>query len=154
MSLPPQPTTRDVFPRLDDRVVIRGFLSGKRVRRDTPNAIVTDLNNILVFKDGGTIAWYDTSGALCAKLAQGGRERPQSRLAINFIMDQMGGVGGPVRHVEREGVPDAAAVGLNQQRYFFDGAPVGVDQPIVLVGPLGVIAYRAALGPHAAFQQY
>ncbi len=146
-------SSRDLFPRHDDRVVIQAFLTGRpRTRHATPSASIAIDHTSLVFTNGGTVvAWYDTAGALCAKLSPNAN-RAYSVLAINQIMVELGQ---PEKTIVREIVFDEESPVHNPSRvrHFFDGTPIATDQPFVLAGPVGVLAYRASLKPQPAFRE-
>lgn len=140
--------SRDVFPRHNDRRLIRAFLAGKPLRlkpdeyADIEYAL--ELGGILRLT-GASVAWFDNAGALCAKIAPG-QPRAFSILAINHIMVELGQ---PGKAIHRDVDPVTGAT--RALRFFFDDAPITEDQPFTLAGPVGVLAHRASLGPRPAF---
>lgn len=142
MNQPPEPpSSRTVFPLEADRVVIRGFLSGRKIYINREATIHTHGGKLYTSdprKGGSSIAWYDTAGALYASIPRTRDALPAMRV-INAIMEI---TGQPDRLVTRE------RHDLNPTiAYFFDGSPVMLGEPFVLMGNLGVLAYRAALKP-------
>jgi hypothetical protein len=137
---------RELFPYQADRALIRAFLRGKRLKLDTAgweSNLSIKNGNILAY--GGTVnlAWIaQGDGALYAKLLNDAAYHHSVRL-IHFLLDELGQ---PDRRIVREDAPlpeGKHAPIMRNWAYFIDGAPVGIDDPILIVGPLGLAAYRA-----------
>jgi hypothetical protein len=137
---------RELFPYQADRALIRAFLRGKRLKLDTAgweSNLSIKNGNILAY--GGTVnlAWIaQGDGALYAKLLNDVAYHHSVRL-IHFLLDELGQ---PERRIVREdNMPAGTGTDDGKLRwsYFIDGSPVGIDDPILIVGPLGLAAYRA-----------
>ena len=133
---------RDVFPHEDDRRVIRDFLRGEQ----------HPLNNSWLLSTAGGLtynhsscAFFDTAGALLGKLAPGINLATNMRI-IDEISKQLGMGTTVVREWQDEFVPTGSGVAgttyVRHFNYFFDGNPVQVDQPFVIMGALGMSAWR------------
>jgi hypothetical protein len=139
---------RQVFPFSSDRAVVRQFLRGKRVKPASPPGVDTNL----IIKNGNILAWTDLNvawiaagdGSLYTKLLGGSSYYSSMRL-IHFMLNELGQ---PDRRIEREENPSwdpAGDISLAPRwLYFIDGSPVDIDDPILIVGPLGLAAYRAS----------
>jgi hypothetical protein len=156
---------RDVFPRINDRRLIRAFLAGRPLLLCTHPEQYADIEYLgfgaasdtsaVIRIDGCTVAWFDTAGALTGMIAPGAATAFSLR-ALNFIMATLGQ---PEQQVTRDvdpysyyqDPPTGREVQGRVFRYFFDGSPIQAGQPFVMAGPVGVLAYRASLGPSPTF---
>lgn len=148
--------TRATFPYPEDREVIAHFLAGRPMRGKTqPSAGGVSRMNDSIMVGSVTVAWFNPSdGALMGKLLAGADYHP-GVLLVHAVTDMLGA---SELRVTRESEPleiragarrDASVIGLSpdaeRHRFFFAGAPVQIDQPFLICGPMGVRAYRAAL---------
>lgn len=131
-------TQRDTFPFEPDKRVILSFLAGRA--RERKSDWLAYAQGRLTLNNGATVAWYAPDGSLQAKLANN-TVNAYSRHVVNYIMVALGEPAKAVLHQYNT----SNTLGLPQVQYFFDGSPIEVDQPFVLVGPVGMMAYRAAL---------
>ena len=136
---------REVFPFADDRELISRWL------RDEPAGNtdwLTAHNKQLGLTGGVTVAWFDTAGALTVKL-EGGAHYGSVVRVIHEICVQMGIKDVRVeRSIVDEMVPDPTTGGTRYMReftYWIDGVPVTLDQAHVLVGPMGMMAWRESV---------
>lgn len=132
---------RDVFPHETDRAVINYFLRGrKRLSLKTGYLFINEGRLVLDAGVGGTLAWFDTAGALAVRVLDGiGYD--YSRMAINEMAKQLGI---PERELTRERhYEDGIAANGWSFKYFMDGAEIQLNDPIVLVGALGMKAWQA-----------
>ena len=158
--------TRSTFPYADDREVVAHFLSGARKPRGSTmspleardGALRWDANRATV-GSGASVAWFNpTDGALMGKLLAGADHHP----GVVLIHAVAHALGAPEMRVTRESSPleiragghkSAPVIGISpdarRHRFFFAGTPVQLDQPFLIVGPMAVAAYRAALNPKA-----
>lgn len=138
---------RDLFPYEPDREVIAKFLAGKSAPAHAGDD-VTNNGNTLFFQNL-SVAWFDSAGALCAKLSGSvdGYEHHYASAIIDEILKQLGLEDRKVTQ-EITLMSDYALHHVTeparQIMHFFDGQPIAIDEPVVLCGPLGVAAYRAA----------
>lgn len=135
---------RDVFPRADDRAAIAAFLDGTLEGEVLTETLVVIPRFVAIGGLGSTL-WFDTAGALVAQLPVAGLfQRTAVRLidAVCEILDA------PDRKLVQE-VHENEAVAIENPgrfvvRYSANGEIVPYGQPFVLMGPLGMHAYRAS----------
>lgn len=138
--------TRELFPYKHDRATVRAFLRGKRPPKIPAEMWVTNLTikpgNILNYAGTVNLAWIAAGdGSLYAKLLPDAAYHHSVRL-IHFLLGELGQ---PDRRIVRESQGNETPVdSINRWAHFIDGAPVGIDDPILIVGPLGLAAYRAS----------
>lgn len=132
---------RDVFPYPEDRELIEYFLRGKARTPDNTDSLVLFEGRLSIKGAAGapTIAWFDTAGALTVQLTHDLNCYWCYRV-INEIRRQMGIEDRVITREEKDQVG-----WIDRFNTFIDGAPIQLNQPIVLVGPLGVLAWREGI---------
>lgn len=135
---------RDVFPHEDDRAIIRRFLLGaKRIMLQTDYLMLNEGRLVLCHvPSGSTIAWYDTAGALTVQFS-GGLGYPTAVRAVHDMCKQLGM---PEVQVTRERRTNDTIHPGWEMVTFVDGQEVKLGQPYVLLGGLGMQAWRAGEG--------
>lgn len=130
---------RDIFPFEADREIIAHFLAGKH-KKSSAHLTITDGTLALSMSSVGNpvvVAWYDTAGALCSRIPSG----YDSMYTAAVVEEILGQLGMDRRMLVRDVVMEQAAANRHFA-WFFDGAPVNIDQPFVICGPLGARAHR------------
>jgi hypothetical protein len=128
---------RDVFPHAADRDVIAMFLAGAGLFPIETDYLTASKSSLGV--NGYTVAWFDTAGALCAKVPNG-LDIQYCRRTINEIMRQLSV---PERELTIEH-GEWVSNDLREIRCFFDGSPVTHEAPFVLAGSLSMQAHQAS----------
>lgn len=134
---------RDTFPFEAGRAVIRAFMMGRRSYAHHADSNVIISKGFLgvwigVKSNPSTVAWFAPDGSLQAKLSPHLMTSYSLRVIneIAMILDPSN----PLT-VTRETRP--TSTGKPEALYFFEGSPVGIDQPFTIAGPLGMSAFRA-----------
>ena len=137
---------REVFPFADDRALIAEFLRGSKTLTNT-DWLVTTHTGALGTTGGTTIAWFDTAGALTVKLVDGMGYNTVVRV-IHEICAQLGIKDVRVEREQCDETEPGENGGIQYKRvftYYIDGVPVTLDQAVVLVGPMGMAAWRESV---------
>ena len=140
---------REVFPFEDDRELISRWLRGDARHFAGSTDWLSVTNQQLGLAGFATkVAWFDSAGALTVKLAGGAHYGSVVRV-IHEICAQLGIKDVRVeRSIVDEMVPDPTTGGTRYMReftYWIDGVPVTLDQAHVLVGPMGMMAWRESV---------
>jgi hypothetical protein len=130
---------REVFPFADDRMVIDAFLRNEHPMRSD----YLDAGGGKLRFNSLHIAWFDTAGALVVSLPTG-LEYLSSARVVAEIAKQVGTTVVITRQRLDEFVPDPTTGGSKLQvfQYFIDDQPYELGSPYVLVGSLGMQAWR------------
>jgi hypothetical protein len=127
---------RDVFPFQEDRDLVAAFLASAPPH---PQSFATEAGTGLDYKglryNGHLIAHYDSAGALIGTLPPehaSAMAMPAIRL-LHHMLDLLG-VEARFTRESREGY----------LAYFYDSSEIKLGDPVLLAGPLGVSAHRAA----------
>lgn len=145
---------RETFPYEGDREVIRDFLAGKA--RGVSDQLAIN-GGALTFNTSSignpiTAAWFDTAGALVAKIPAGYDAMYVSAIVEEILrqlrMDERklvrDVVDGPGRDPADLMIKPGTEVAVQRHfAWFFDDVRAYVDQPFVICGPLGVRAHQA-----------
>lgn len=137
---------RDVFPHEADRRMIGAFLRGVgrnagMVSAGLTSALAISHDRLILNGDGKdlTIAWIaESDRALYAKLLDG----PHYHASVQVIHEILRQLGLPEIRVVREDHGFEGSV--RKFSYFIDDKPTGLDLPMLITGPIGLAAYRAA----------
>ena len=133
--------TRSTFPYDDDRAVILGFLRGERHGQSGDSTLTVQAGTLQFDKQA--VAWFNpTDNALMGKLLKGAAHHP-GVLLLHAIADALGA---PELRVARDVDKDWFGKSAGRPiHHFFAGSAVQIDQPFLIVGPMAITAYRAAL---------
>jgi hypothetical protein len=135
---------RDLFPRAVDRAVIEHFLLKSFLKPvESTESDLSIANARLKWRDN-TIAWYGDDGALYMKLALEAGYYPAKRV-FEAVTSALGVDDMKIDREANDGWcdGDTEAGGHTRWHYFVNGAATGLDEPILVAGPLTVLAYRA-----------
>ena len=138
-------TDRDTFPYITDRHVIEAFLHRRRAGGITTCILSTDGSTLKIGLRGAehTVAWYDSSGAIAAKLLNGFLLHYSSKV-VEYINRTLGAKEFLLQR-ESEAIPAdmAGDHGLvNKHSYFVHGNRISPEEPFLLAGPLSIAAWR------------
>lgn len=137
---------RDVFPRRQDRALIRAFL--------TRHAVTTPGSDPALFSDpeaeigwrGDTLTvnsravlWYDSAGALTFILPTDGRpELYRTILVVNAACSLLG----IDARLDRQAEPYTDTSQPRSYVWVFNGAAIDPVKPVTVAGPLSMLAWR------------
>ena len=140
---------RDTFPYADDLAVVDAFLRGRPLDQNSASLIASTGKMLHWPLNKTTVAWVE-GGTLNGKLLNGPMYNPGLHI-LHAVIDRLGMPGQRfTREMYSPEVPTfdpngKVPVPARMMRYFFDGSPIQIDQPVVLCGPVGLLAYRAGL---------
>lgn len=127
---------RETFPFEDDRLLVWKFLVGGL--SPPTDWLKIENGRLHTATNSHAVAWFDTAGALVVQMPVG-YQTPMSMRLINTIAEF---IGTPHRveqevHALDETGPDV--------RYYIDGQQLQFNAPHVLVGALGMRAWRESM---------
>jgi hypothetical protein len=132
---------REVFPYESDKDIINCFLRGKQNYGADASHYLLLHKGLLHQKihDGQhAMAWFDTAGALYVRLQRGlGYD-----FSVHTIREMCKQLGLTDREIVRERTMEPRV--HNFFKYFIGGDQVRLDEPYVLVGALGMAAWRVS----------
>lgn len=124
--------SRSVFPYPEDMEVIHAFLAGKSLQHNSDSRVLSSGGTLKL--DDVVVASYDSAGALQVMLS--GPWPHSSQRVMNVLAELLGVTDCAFRY---ERTDEGALIWLAGDRV------VGQGEPFVMLGGLGVAAYRAAL---------
>ena len=134
---------REVFPYVEDQVIISEFLSGDRPAPHGVNG-TTFIHLGKLHVSGDVFMWYDTQGALWAKIGNGHIVHGHIR-AFNHIAELMGL---PCIMMQRS-ARDTGARDLIYTTLWFDGQEIGFNSPFLVLGNMSMRAWREGVKANA-----
>lgn len=127
---------RERFPYAEDREIIRQFLMGNPARSE--DSYLTSEDGKLKFH-GVVIASYDTAGTLTVMLSLDATTASHYVLrAANFMLEEVGSE----QRISRENV---MVDDVPTFEWGFEGRVIQPNEPLPLVGAMGLAAYRASV---------
>lgn len=130
---------RELYPYEPDRKVIDAFLAGKN--GSDPGSSLVGSKEALVSYEARHL-WYDSADALTTVV-----DGPITKHIANYVLEQVGAserITVEVNETEEQWGGSRPMM-HHRVRYFFGGVPAD-EAPFVLVGPMTLMAWRAANG--------
>lgn len=127
---------RELYPYEPERQMIRAFLGGKSPAHTHDSNLYIEAN--VLMGDGARYLWFDSADAITTVV-----DGPIHKHIANYVLEQMGVEERITVEVNEEPIKEGRD--NRRVRYFFGGVPAD-EAPFVLVGPMTLMAWRAANG--------